>query len=288
MVSILSKTFDIWINKLAPTFLRTFDISNRKLTPCLVPYRDEPTHPPQSQGGGPRDIRFAELDIPRTIPTYSPPWISGIDGSPPTDAGNGELRRKRACSSGYKGPTFKPYLTPKLHAPPWLPDTSSHLSAQAQRGIYARISKNAHLPLELIIQSPPLYRLRCVLAADLCSSWPGFGGLGARLSRLSIVLNLSVIETAGVALTYRNGLLPEWPGKLASARPTKLNLRRRCQLNNSMCVSRLAAIPIMRILTPRLSAHHLPKNLTDNLPNPSHHSACPLARPKPTAPPLAA
>ena len=67
----------------------------------------------------------------------------------------------------------------------------------------------AQLPLELSIQSFLLYRLRFVLSDDLCSAWHGFGGLGSQLSHLCIVINMDVIETVGIALTYHNLLFPK-------------------------------------------------------------------------------
>ena len=87
-----------------------------------------------------------------------------------------------------------------------MPDSADHAAAQTQWKNYTKSSKKAQLPLDLSIQSFLLYQLRFVLAADLCSAWVGFGGLGAQLSHLSIVLNLAVIETVGIALSYHNVL----------------------------------------------------------------------------------
>ena len=85
-----------------------------------------------------------------------------------------------------------------------MPDTADHAAAQTQWKNYAKSSKKSQLPLDLSVQSFLLYQLRFVLAADLCSAWAVFGGLGAQLSHLSIALNLAVIETVGIALNYHN------------------------------------------------------------------------------------
>ena len=42
-----------------------------------------------------------------------------------------------------------------------------------------------------------------LFAADLCSAFEGFGGLSAQLSHLSTLLELSILESVGVALAYR-------------------------------------------------------------------------------------
>ena len=161
---------------------------------------------PYSQGGAAKDIRFAELDIPRIFLTYTP-LMSGLSAlfRPSQDMVN--FASKELAQAASKDPPYTPYLTPNLHLRPWMPETSDRLVAQAQWESYAKSSKKAQLPLELSIQSFLLYQLRFVLAADLCSAWQGFGGLGSQLSHLSTVLNLAVLETVGIAISYRN-LLP--------------------------------------------------------------------------------
>ena len=116
----------------------------------------------------------------------------------------GNFASKELAQAASKDPPCNPYLTPKLRLRPWVSETSDRLAAQSQRKSYAKNSKKSQLPLGSSIQSFLLYQLRFVLAADLCSTWQGFGGVGSQLSRLSIVLNLAVIETVGVALTYHN------------------------------------------------------------------------------------
>ena len=159
--------------------------------------------PPQPRRSYAGYIRFVELDIPRTLPAY-PPKLSGLAGlfRPSREMVNFISRELATAAS--KGPSFKPYLSPKLHTSPWMPDSADHVAAQTQWKNYAESSKKVQLPLDLSIQSFPLYQLRFVLAADICSAWAGFGGLGAHLSHLSIALNLAVIETVGVALSYHN------------------------------------------------------------------------------------
>ena len=157
--------------------------------------------PPQIQGGAVRDIRFVELDIPRTLAAHTP-LLSGLSSffRPSQEMVN--FASKELARASSKDPPYKPYPTPNLHSHPWMPETADHLADQAQWKSYAKSSKKVQLPLELSIQRFLLYQLRFLLAADLCSAWAGFGGLGAQLCHLSIALNIAVIETVGLALTY--------------------------------------------------------------------------------------
>ena len=159
--------------------------------------------PPHSQGGAAKDIRFVELDIPRSLLTYTP-LLSGLSAlfRPSQDMVN--FASKELAQAASKDPPYTPYPTPKLRTHPWMSEPSDHLAAQAQWERYAKSSKKAQLPLELSIQSFLLYQLRFVLAADLCSARQGFGGIGPQLPHLSIALNLAVLETVGIAISYRN------------------------------------------------------------------------------------
>ena len=47
-----------------------------------------------------------------------------------------------------------------------------------------------------------LYRLRFSIAPDLAEAWAGFGGLAAQLNHLAIVMNISIADSAAVALSY--------------------------------------------------------------------------------------
>ena len=47
-----------------------------------------------------------------------------------------------------------------------------------------------------------LYRLRSLISADFSGAWASFGGLAAQLNHLAIAINISVIDTAAIALAY--------------------------------------------------------------------------------------
>ena len=123
--------------------------------------------PPHIQGGAVRDIRFVELDIPRTLAAYTP-LLSGLADffRPPREMVN--FASKELARASRKDTPYKPYLTPKLHSHPWMPETADRLAAQAQWKSYAESSKKAQLPLGLSIQSFLLCQIRFLSAADLC------------------------------------------------------------------------------------------------------------------------
>ena len=70
--------------------------------------------PPHSQVGAAKDIRFVELDIPRSLLTYTP-LLSGLSAlfRPSQDMVN--FASKELAQAAIKGPPCAPYLTPKLH-----------------------------------------------------------------------------------------------------------------------------------------------------------------------------
>ena len=47
-----------------------------------------------------------------------------------------------------------------------------------------------------------LYRLRFILAGDLTDVWEDFGGLTAQINHLATVIDLSITDHAGIAITY--------------------------------------------------------------------------------------
>ena len=80
---------------------------------------------------------------------------------------------------------------------------SDHAAARTKWAALWKQDKRAILPQELSIQAFTLYQLRFVFAADLCSAWAKFGGIGPQLSRLSTTLHLGVTESVAAALAYR-------------------------------------------------------------------------------------
>ena len=129
-----------------------------------------------------------------------------------------------------------------------MPETAAQLTTQTHRWNYAKRSKNAQLPIGLIIQIFLLYQPSCVLAADLCSAWSGFEGIGAQIPQRPAALNLSVVETVGVSLTSRDAL---------SVRLTEKGRRRPTGEAES------ATLPSVEQPTPggKLSAKRLTPNL---------------------------
>ena len=46
------------------------------------------------------------------------------------------------------------------------------------------------------------YRMRFILAGDLAGAWTDFGGLAAQINLIGIVLDTSITDHAGIAITY--------------------------------------------------------------------------------------
>ena len=80
--------------------------------------------------------------------------------------------------------------------------TAEHSGARTNWIAYSRQARRATSPQELSIQAFCLYQLRFIFAAELCNAFDTFGGLALQLSRLSTVINLSILESVGVALAY--------------------------------------------------------------------------------------
>ena len=68
--------------------------------------------PPHSQGGAVRDIRFAELDIPRTLAAYAP-LLSGLASFFRRSQEMVNFASKELARASSKDPPYKPYHTPQ-------------------------------------------------------------------------------------------------------------------------------------------------------------------------------
>ena len=163
------------------------------------------TFPLIHRGGGASKIQFTELDIPRALASYAPSLkLLGGLFRPSQEMVN--AIRKEIAEASNKDPPFKPFILPKLSHKPWMPDTADRNLAMTNWKSYSKGRKTT-IPLEMSIQSFLLFQLRFVFAADLCMAWSPFGGLAPQLSHLSIVLNLSVTESVGVAMLYHSALM---------------------------------------------------------------------------------
>ena len=119
-----------------------------------------------------------------------------------------------------------------LSTVPWIPDTADHNQAISNWKASAENRKTGHPTLGLIIQSFLLSQLRSALASDLCQAWLPFGCLAPQLSHLSIVLNLSVVESVGVFPQYRPALATRLSGRELA------NERMEPQLSHCSCLLR--------------------------------------------------
>ena len=108
-----------------------------------------------------------------------------------------ELARGRS-----KVPDYTPFIVPDVSAPPWAIASNEHTAAVALWRTSARKAKRGDNPHPIPMQAWLLYQLRFLIAADVSGAWAGFGGLSDQLNHLAIVMNISITDSADVALSY--------------------------------------------------------------------------------------
>ena len=142
--------------------------------------------PPHDQKVSEKNMRFAELDIPKVLEKYDPKLCSPTAYFLP---GQDQVNwcRKEISIAAAKDPPYQPYLAPKLYEPPWMPADSDHSTARSRWTGYAKQAKRTASPQEMKIQAFSLYHMRFLFAADLCQAFQSFGGLGPQLSHYSTV-----------------------------------------------------------------------------------------------------
>ena len=89
---------------------------------------------------------------------------------------------------------------PDVSSAPWAIAAKEHQAAVTRWRASARQAKD--LPQSIPTQAWLIYQLRFLIAADLAGAWLGFGGLAAQLNHLAIVMNISIVDSASVALSY--------------------------------------------------------------------------------------
>ena len=157
--------------------------------------------PPHDQKTSEKNIRYTELDIPRALTSFRPNLSCISAAFQPEQEMVNWINKQRAIAAS-KDPPYVPYLAPKLTEPPWMLPTTEHQSARTGWVAYSRQARRQASPQELSIQCFSLYHMRFLLSAELCNAFEPFGGIAHQLSHLSTVLNLSIVESVGVALAY--------------------------------------------------------------------------------------
>ena len=148
-----------------------------------------------------RDPQFEEVVIPAMLAAFNVD-LSGLSGllKPSQDMANAisiELARGRCAI-----PAFTPFIYPRIGEPPWPVSSNEHMAAVAKWRSNARQAKRGASPHAVPIQAWVLYQLRFLLTAELLGALSTFGGFGAGVNHLSIVLNIATTDTIAVALAY--------------------------------------------------------------------------------------
>ena len=101
-----------------------------------------------------------------------------------------------------KVPAYTPFIVPDVSASPWAITAKEHVAAVVRWRGNSRQGKLDANSTAIPMQAWLLYQLRFIVAADLAGAWSAFGGMAAQLNHLSIVINMSVVDSATVALAY--------------------------------------------------------------------------------------
>ena len=144
--------------------------------------------------------RIEELTIPKEMKNWKL-GLSGLSGL--LDPGQEMVNHftLEITKALQKRPTYRPYVIPDLSKEPWRPFYPAHAKAlEGWRTLNSSHKKPP--PLDLSFQAWSFYNLRFLLAGDLAGAWAPFGGIAAQLSHLGLLLNMSVVENATIAMTY--------------------------------------------------------------------------------------
>ena len=109
-----------------------------------------------------------------------------------------ELERGRIAR-----PPYTPYVVAEsLAIPPWMPTDDAHNRALEKWRVNQKTYHRHTGSQDLSFGQYVLYRLRFILAGDLADAWGDFGGLVGQLNQLAIVIEMSITDHAGIAITY--------------------------------------------------------------------------------------
>ena len=97
-----------------------------------------------------------------------------------------------------KVPAYTPFIVPDVSPSPCAITSKEHTAAVARWRTSARQAKRGDNPQSIPMQAWLLYQMRFLIAADLAGAWLGFGGLASQLNHLSIVMNISIVDSASV------------------------------------------------------------------------------------------
>ena len=101
-----------------------------------------------------------------------------------------------------KVPAYTPFIAPDVSAAPWAISSKEHDAAVSRWRTSSRVVMREDAASSIPTQAWLLYRLRFVIAADLAGAWSAFGGMAAQLNHLSIIMNISITDSAAIALSY--------------------------------------------------------------------------------------
>ena len=158
-----------------------------------------------------------EVEIKKAFP-FSEVDIFGAIKSHSVLSGLGELLRPRqeavnifseALYEGSKAiPPYTPFVAPKLWEAPWtLQDPAHKRAIEAERN---RQKRNAVKTSFLNTGQLCLAYLRYIVAGELAGAWTKFGGLGAMLTNLASILELSVLQNMETACRFEKSQSAAW------------------------------------------------------------------------------
>ena len=148
-----------------------------------------------------RGPQFEEVVVPARMATFTV-GLSGLAAllKPNQDMANAislELARGRSNI-----PAYAPFIYHRIAEPPWHVASNEHTAAVTKWRANARQAKRDAFPQDVPIQAWILYQLRFLPTAELLGALSTFGGFGAGINHLSIVLNIATTDTIAVSLAY--------------------------------------------------------------------------------------
>ena len=158
-----------------------------------------------------------EVETKKALP-FTEIDIFGAIKNHPTLYGLGELLRPRqeavnifseAMYEGSKAvPPYIPFVAPRLWEAPWaLQDPAHKRAAESER---SRQKRNAVKTSFLNTGQLALAYLRYIIAGELSGAWSKFGGLGALLTNLASILELSVLQNMETACRFERTQSSAW------------------------------------------------------------------------------
>ena len=174
--------------------------------------------PPPSQLGANKKGQFVECCIPKLIQNFKADLSSLSQLITPDQLMVNDISRQlsegEACH-----PAYIPFVTANMADEPWKPQLSTH---DRSLGEWSSRMSSLKSSQSLSFQAYIFYSFRFILAAHMVDAWQHFGGFSAQINALAVLMNIAVVEHAGIAIAY-DIALRKYLAQLARQRRTDID-----------------------------------------------------------------